>query len=150
MGTYLCLGVTSLLVSETFEFKVLKCDLQLLTINGVLPNISLFICPYRFAPLNYLKKLNSSPESPWSFSVNKGIVKTYLDVDMVKNNWSRIAVVDCGLHYFISVRFGSFWVINNFITVERFKYLFLAAMKFHTMARTLKIQNDFIFSSLVT
>ena len=43
---------------------------------------------------------------------------------MVRNNWSRIVVAGCGLHYFASARFGSFGVVMNFSTAEIFKYLF--------------------------
>ena len=57
-------------------------------------------------------------------SVNKGIVKICLVVDMVRKNWSWIVVADCGLHYFVSARFGSFWVFAKFSTAKRFKYLF--------------------------
>ena len=52
--------------------------------------------------------------------------------------------------YFVSVRFGSFGVVANFSTAERFKYLFFTAMNIHTMARIVKKQNNFSFSSLVT
>ena len=61
-----------------------------------------------------------------------------------------IAVASCGLHYFVLDRFGSFWVFKNFSIAEIFNYLFFTAMKTHTMLRTVKKQNSFIFSSLVT
>ena len=82
-------------------------------------------------------------------SVNKGIVKTYLLLDKVKKNWSWIAVAGCGLHYFVSARFGSFWVVANFSTAEKFKYPFFTAMKIHAMVRIANTQNNFVFSSLV-
>ena len=82
--------------------------------------------------------------------VNKGIVKTCLIMDVVRKNWSWIAVAGCGLHYFVSPRFGSFRVVANFNTAEKLKYLFFTAMKIHAMVRMVKKQNNFIFSSLVT
>ena len=97
----------------------------------------------------YLKIETHLRNTQVNTTVNKGIVKTCLIVDMVRKNWSLIVVTGCELHYFISVRF-SFWVVANFSTAERFKYLFFTAMKIHTMARTMKKQNNFIFSSLAT
>ena len=58
---------------------------------------------------------------------------------MVRKNWSRIIVGGCGLHYFVSTRFGSVWV-----TAQRFKYLFFTAMKIQTIVRTVKKQTNFI------
>ena len=69
---------------------------------------------------------------------------------MVGKNWMRIVVAGCRLHYFVSVRFGLFGVVENLSTTERFKYLFFTAMKIHTMVRIVKKQKKFIFSSLVT
>ena len=83
-------------------------------------------------------------------SVNKGIVKISLVVDMVRQNWSWIVAAGCGLHHFLWARFGSFWVFSNFSTAERFNYLFFTAIKIHTNTRIVKKQNNFIFSSLVT
>ena len=77
-------------------------------------------------------------------SVNKEIVKTCLIEDMVRKNWSWIVVAGCGLHYFVSARLCSFWVVANFSIAERLKYLFFTAMKIHTMARIVKKQNNFI------
>ena len=57
-------------------------------------------------------------------SVSKGIVKPCLIVVMIRKNWSSIAVAGCGLHYFASARFGSFWLVANFSTAERIKYVF--------------------------
>ena len=150
----LCVGATSLLVPETFKFKFLKRDFQLPTIMGMWSNISLSGCPSWY-PLNSCRYLKSETQL-WNAplnkasSVNKGIVKTCLVVDMVRNNWLQIVVASCGLHYFVSARFGSFGVFASFSPAERFKYLFFTAMKIHTMARIVKKQNNFIFSSLVT
>ena len=89
MGIYLCLRATSLLILEIFKFKVLKRDFQLLTVMGMQSNItfqlSLLICYFEL--LQILKKLNSSPKAQVNKAllVNKGIVKTCLGVDMVKN-----------------------------------------------------------------
>ena len=83
-------------------------------------------------------------------SANKGIAKTCVIVNMVRKSWSRIVVVGCGLHYFVSARFSSFWVFPKFSTAERFKYQFFTALKNHTMARIVKKHNNFIFSLLVT
>ena len=38
----------------------------------------------------------------------------------------------------------------DFSSAERFKYMFLTAMKIHTMARIAKKQNNFVLNSLVT
>ena len=63
---------------------------------------------------------------PWTYtwnlatSVYKGIVKICLDLDVLRSNWSWIVVAGCGLRYFFSARFGSFWIVNNFIAVECF------------------------------
>ena len=50
----------------------------------------------------------------------------------------------------VLVRFGSFRVVANFSTAERYKYLFFTAMEIHTMACIVKKQNNFILSWLVT
>ena len=84
-----------------------------------------------------------------TFSVNKGSAKICLVVGMVKKNWSWIVVASCGLHYFVSACFGSFWVFAN-STAERFKYLLFSSMKIHIMACIVKKQNNFILSCLVT
>ena len=63
------------------------------------------------------------------------IVKTCLDIDVVRNKWSRFTIAGCGLHCFVSALFGSFWVVNNFSAAEIFKYLFFTTIKSHTMVR---------------
>ena len=83
-------------------------------------------------------------------SANKEIAKTCLIVDMVRKNESRITVAGSGLYYFVLAPFGSSWNVVSFSAAEKFKYLLLTAMKFHTIARIVKKQNNFIFSSLVT
>ena len=119
----LCLGATSLLVAETSKFKNFEM--------------------WHPATLNSYKYLKSETHL-WNvqineaFSVNKGIAKICLFVDMVRKNWSSIFDAGCGLHYFVLVRFASFWVFANFSTAERFKYLFFTAMEIHTMARIVK------------
>ena len=82
-------------------------------------------------------------------SVDKGIVKICPVASMVRKNWSWIVVASCGLHYFVSACFGSFWVFAN-STAERFKYLLFSSMKIHIMACIVKKQNNFILSCLVT
>ena len=69
---------------------------------------------------------------------------------MVSGNWSWIVVAGCELHYLVLARFGSFRVVANFSTTERFKYLFFTSMKIDAMVRIVKKQKNFIFSSLVT
>ena len=147
----LCLGSTLFLVSETFKFKVLKRDFQLPTIMGLQSIISLSSCPYWYATLNFCEYFKSethlrNDQVNKASSVNKRIVKTCLVVEIVRKKWSPIVFAVCGLHYFVSARFGSFWVVANFSTAERFKYLFSTAMKIHTIARIV----NFIFSSPVT
>ena len=66
-----------------------------------------------------------------------------------KKNWSWIVVAGCGLQYVVRARFGLFWVVVNFSKSIRYKYLFFAAMKIHTMVCIVKKQNNFIFSSLI-
>ena len=36
-----------------------------------------------------------------------------------RNNWLRMVVAGCGLYYFISARFSSFWIVVNFSTIDR-------------------------------
>ena len=132
----------------------MKRHFQLPTIMGVPSNISLSSGLYWYASLDCSKDLRSethlrSAQVNKAISVNKGIVKISLVVDMVRKNWSRIVDGICGLHYFVSARFGSFWVFANFSTAKRFKYLFFTAMKIHIMGRIVKKQTNFIFSSLV-
>ena len=116
-------------------------------------NISLSSCLY--VTLNSYKYLKSEAHL-WNTQVSKAtsvynrIIKTCLIVDMVKKTWSWIIITGCGLHYFISDRFYSFWAIANFSSAEKFKYLFFTAIKIHTMACIVKKQNNFIFSLLVT
>ena len=76
-------------------------------------------------------------------SVNKGIAKTCLIVDMISKNWSWIAVAGYGFHYFVSARFATLKAVANFSTAERFKYLFFAAINVHTMSRIVKKQNNY-------
>ena len=102
--------------------------------------------------LQVFKKWNSTLKcqvNKASF-VNKGIVKTCRIVDMIRKNWSCIAVAGCGLNYFILAPFGLSWVVANFIAAKNFTYLFFTAMKIHTMACIVKKQNNFIFVWLVT
>ena len=73
-------------------------------------NISLFNCFYWYDNLNsckYLKReahLRNAQVNKAS-SVNKGIFKICLVVDMVRKNWSWIVVASCGFHYFVSAHF---------------------------------------------
>ena len=48
-------------------------------------------------------------------SVNKGLVKTFLVVDVVKNNWLPV-VAGRVLHYVTSALFASFLIAANFST----------------------------------
>ena len=52
-----------------------------------------------------------------------------------RGSWGPTFNGCCGLHYFVSAGFGSFWVFANFSTAKRFKCLFFTAMKIHIMAR---------------
>ena len=124
---------------------MLKCS-QIISLSG---------CLFWYATLNSCKNWISethlrNAQVNKASSVNKGIVKTCLIVDMVRKNWPWIIVAGCGLHYFILARFGSFWVVANISTSKRFKYLFFTAVKIHTMACIVKKQNNFIFSLLVS
>ena len=71
---------------------------------------------------------------------------------MVRKSRSWIVVAGSGLHYFVSARFGSFWVFANFSTAERFKYLFHSyEISYHGVYSKETNQTTlFIFSSLVT
>ena len=126
----LSLGTTTLLVPKTFNFET-----WLPTLMGVSSNISLS-SSFILNSCKYLKSVTHlwNSQVNKASSVNKGIVKICLVVE--------IAIASCGLHYFVSPRFGSFWFFANFNTVERFKYLF--------MGRIVKKQTDFIFRLLVT
>ena len=111
---------------------------------------------YGYATLNSCKYLKSKTHL-WNAqvnnvsSVNKVIVKICMVVDMLRKNWLWIVVAGCGLHNFVSARFGSFWVVANFSLAEVIKNIFFTAItKIHTIARIAKKQNNFIFSSLVT
>ena len=69
----------------------LKRDIQLLTIMGVWSNITLSSCLCWYATLNSCKYLKSethlrNAQVNKASSVNKGIVKTCLIVDMVRKN----------------------------------------------------------------
>ena len=114
-------------------------------------NISLSRYLYWYATLNSCKYLKSETHL-WNTqvnkasSVNKGIVKISLVLDIVRKNWSWIVVAGCWLHYFVLARFGSFWVVANFSAAQKF----FTAIKIHTVAGIVKKQNNFIFSSLIT
>ena len=113
--------------------KMLKRDFQLPTTKGVKSNISLSSCRCWYANLNSCEYLKSEThlrktQVNKASSINKTIVKTSLIVGMVTKYWSWIAVTGYGLHYFVSARFGSFGVVANFNTAERFKYLFFTAI----------------------
>ena len=152
--SYLCLGDTSLLVSRDTQIQKMKRYFQVPT-KGLYSYISLSTCHYWYATLNSCKYLKSEThlrnvqvnKAP---SVSKGIVKTCPIVNIVSKNWLWTLIAGCGLHYFASTRFSSFGVVANFSTVRRIRYLFFTAMKIYTMARIVKKQNKFIFSSLVT
>ena len=120
----------------------------------VLSSISLCSYFYWYTTLNSCKYFKSethlqNAQINKASSVNEGVVKICLFIDMVRKNWLRIVFVGCGLHYFVSAHFGSFWIVANFSTAERFKNLFFTAIKFHTIARIVKKKKNFIFSSLV-
>ena len=112
-----------------------------------------FLAAVRYTRLNSCKYLKNETHLQNAqinkvSSVNKGVIKTCLIVDMVKKNWLWIVVARCGWHYFVLACFGSFGVVANFSTAERFKYISV----FHSYENSYKIkkQNNFIFSSLVT
>ena len=71
------------------------------------------------------------------------VVETCLIVDLVRKNWSWIFAAGCGLHYFVLACFGAFWVVANFSTAERFKYMFFTVMKISTIVGIVKKQNNF-------
>ena len=153
--SYICLGTISLFVPKTLKFKNFETRLPAIYNNGRAVKYLFFSCLYWYATLKSCKYLKSethfrNAQVNKAFSMNKRFVKICLVVDMVRKNWSWVFVAGCGLHYFVSARFGSFWVFANFRTAERFKYLFFTAMKIHTMGRIVKEQNNFSFSSLVT
>ena len=113
----------------SFRFVRIICLGVTQTCWHVVKNISLSSCLYWYATLNSCKYLKSETHL-WNAQVNKaspvnkGIVKTSLIADMVRKNWSWMAVAGCGLHYFVSASFGSFRILANFRIAERFKYLF--------------------------
>ena len=104
------------------------------TYNNGRVNITLSSCLCWYATLNSCKYLKSethlrNAKVNKASSVNKGVSYTCLIVDMVQGKkWSRIVIAGCGMHYFVSARFGSFCVIADFCTTKKFKYLFFTAM----------------------
>ena len=91
-----------------FNSRTLKRGFHIPTIMGLQSNISLPSCLYWYATLNsckYLKTKTHLQNAQINKVVNKGIVKTFLIW------WSNV-VAGCGFHYFVSARFGSFWVVN--------------------------------------
>ena len=117
--SYLCLGDTSLLVSRDTQIQKMKRYFQVPT-KGLYSYISLSTCHYWYATLNSCKYLKSethlrNAQVNKASSVNKGIVKICLVVDMVRKNWSWVVVASCGLHYFVLACFGSFWVFGNLV-----------------------------------
>ena len=148
--SYLCLGATSLLVPETFKFKNFETWLPATNNNGPVVNINLSNSLYWYATLNFCKYLKKNHlrniQVNKASSINKGIVKICLVVDIVRKIWPWI-VAGCGLQYFVLACFGSFWVhFENFRTAKRLKYLFVTAMWIPTMARIIKNKTIFIFS----
>ena len=82
--------------------KTLKRDFHLPTIMGVQSNISLLWCLYWYATFNSCKYLKSethlrNSQVNKASSVNKGMAKICLVVDMVRKNWSWIVVAGYGL-----------------------------------------------------
>ena len=115
--------------------SILKRHFQPPTIMGVYSDISLSSCLYWYDTLNSCKYLKSGthPQNAQvnkASSINKEIVKTCLIVELERKNCLWIFVPGCGLDYFVSARFGSFWFVANFSEVERFKYLFSQLWKF--------------------
>ena len=97
--------------------KILKRDFQLPTIMSVQSNISFSSCLYWYATLNSCKYLKSEThlrdaQANKASSVNKGIVKICLVVDMVRKNWSRIVAAGFGLHYFVQ------FVLVHFVSLQ--------------------------------
>ena len=93
----------------------------------MLSNITLSSCLCWYATLNSYKNLKSethlqNAQVNKTSSVNKGIVKTRIIVDMVRKTWSWIVVAGFRLYYFLSACFDSSWVVANFITTERYRY----------------------------
>ena len=120
-------GLHSCWFQRYFNSNILKCDFQLPTKMGVYSNINFSSWLYSYANLNYYKYLKSEThlrnvQENKTSSVIKRIVKICLVVDTVRKNWSWIVVASCRSHYFVSARFGSFWVFANLITTKRFKY----------------------------
>ena len=145
---------TSLLVLGTFQFENFQMWLSATHNIGRVVNISLSSCLYWDTTLNSYKYLKDddlgNAQINKAFSVNKKMIKNCLILDIEIKNRSWIVVAGCGLHYFVSARFVSFWVFVSFSTTERLKYLFSTAMEIHTMTCTVKKQNNFIFRLLVT
>ena len=81
------------------------------------------------AALNSCKNLKSetylrnAPANKAS-SVNKGIVKTCLIMDVVRKNWSKIAVAGCGLHYFVLPRLVYFELLQILIQPKNLNICF--------------------------
>ena len=111
--SYLCLGTTSLLVTETFKFKNFETWLPATYNNGRLVNIILSSCLYWCATLCSCKYLESeihlwNAQVNKASSANKGIVKIFLVVDMVRKYWSL---------WIALLRFGWFLVHFEFLRI---------------------------------
>ena len=157
--SYLCLGATSSLFQRHLNSRILKHGFQLPKITGIESNFTLCRCLcwyFAFTSSKYLKNethLQNAQVNKVS-SVNKGIVKTCLIVDMVRKDWSWIVVSACELHYFVLAGFGSFGVAASFSTTmvepKDLCIFFFTGMKRQNMVRIVKKQNHFILSTLVT
>ena len=152
----LYLGATSLLVLETFKFKVLITWLQIPKMIAMQSNISLSSCLYWYATLNPCRYLKSETHL-WNTQVNKassvmnGLAKICLVMDMVRNNWSRIVYcwlcVGCITSFrLVLIRFELLWILVQL----KDKYFFSTPTIIHTMVHKVKKQNNSIFSLLVT
>ena len=132
--SYLCLGDTSLLVSRDTQIQKMKRYFQVPT-KGLYSYISLSTCHYWYATLNSCKYLKSethlqNAQVNKASSVNNEIVKVCLIVNMVRKSWSWIIFAGCGLHYFVSARFGSFESLQILLQPKALNICFSQLWKF--------------------
>ena len=109
----LCLGATFLLVPETFKVQSLNHMTSSCLKRCVCSQILFFLTSLKGKPFS------KHPSNKVSF-LNSRLAKTCLVWwTWFRNNWLRMVLTVCGLYYFISSRFGLFWIVANFSAIDR-------------------------------
>ena len=114
-------GASSLWFQVHSSSKFQSRDFQLSTMMGFSS------CPYWYSILNSCRHLKSktllqNAQVNKSSSVNNGLAKTCLIMEIVRSNWLRIVYCWLWVALLLLDYFGSLWIVPKFSTAEKNSY----------------------------